>query len=309
MKHYRAVVLSPHLDDAVFSCAGAIRRLRQEGPVLVINIFTRYLATSTLKHGVPLVDSRHDEERAAAAFLDYESVNLDELDAAFRREHYAQISNIFRAVNDEDMRWLPALRERIEAVLKDIEFDTLLVPLGIGWHVDHVLTFLAMQPRWTQRGVEFYEDVPYCGIPYSASYRMRQVGSVAAGAPGTAHNGAAGDSGAWLRAIDNYRHTPIMRKLAPWIVRVMAVPAVAVYFWRLLRANQVGDAQVPALRLAPCFEAIDDGFAAKVSAMQLYTSQFKEFYHSGEECAMALRDYAATVSPGVSAERRWTLSA
>ena len=172
-----------------------------------------------------------------------------------------------------------------------------------------MLTFLAMQPRWTQPGVEFYEDVPYCGIPYSASYRMRQVGSVAAGAPGTAHNGAAGDSGAWLRAIDNYRHTPIMRKLAPWIVRVMAVPAVGVYFWRLLRANQVGDAHVPALRLTPCFEAIDDGFAAKVSAMLLNTSQFKEFYHSGEDCAKALRDYAATVSPGVSAERRWTLSA
>ena len=70
MKRYRAVVLSPHLDDAVFSCAAAIRQLRQQGPVLVINIFTRYLATSTLKHGVPLVDSRHDEERAAAAFLD-----------------------------------------------------------------------------------------------------------------------------------------------------------------------------------------------------------------------------------------------
>ena len=50
MKHYRAVVLSPHLDDAVFSCAAAIRQLRQEGPVLVINIFPRFLATSTLKH-------------------------------------------------------------------------------------------------------------------------------------------------------------------------------------------------------------------------------------------------------------------
>ena len=306
MKHYRAVVLSPHLDDAVFSCAGAIRRLRREGPVLVINIFTRYLAKSTLKHGVPLVDSRHDEERAAAAFLDYESVNLDELDAAFRREHYAQISNIFRAVDGEDMRWLPELRERIEGVLKDIEFDTLLVPLGIGWHVDHVLTFLAMQPRWTQPGVEFYEDVPYCCIPYSASYRMRQVGSASAG---TVHNGAASDTGAWLGAIDNYRHTPLMRNIQPWIVRLVAVPAVAVYFWRLLRANRLDDAQVPALRLTPCFEAIDDGFADKVSAMQLYTSQFKEFYHSGEDCAKALRDYAAIIAPGLQGERRWTLTA
>ena len=219
MKHYRAVVLSPHLDDAVFSCAGAIRRLRREGPVLVINIFTRYLAKSTLKHGVPLVDSRHDE----------------------------------------DMRWLPKMRQRIE-------------------------------------------DVPYCCIPYSASYRTRQVGSAAAG---TVHNGAASDTGAWLGAIDNYRHTPLMHNIQPWIVRLVAVPAVAVYFWRLLRANRMDDAQVPPLRLTPSFEAIDDGFVTKVKAMQLYTSQFKEFYHSGEDCAKALRDYAATISPGVPGERRW----
>ena len=306
MKRYRAVVLSPHLDDAVFSCAAAIRQLRQEGPVLVINIFTRFLATSTLKHGVPLVDSRRDEERAAAAFLDYESINLDELDAAFRREHYAQISNIFRAVDAEDMRWLPALRERIEAVLRDITFDTLLVPLGIGWHVDHVLTFLAMQPRWQQPGVEFYEDVPYCGIPHSTSYRMRQVGRPA---PDTLHNGSHNNAGAWLAAIANYRHTPLMRNLQPWIMRLVAVPAVAVYFWRLLRANRVSDDQVPALRLRPILQPVSDAFTDKVAAMQLYTSQFKEFYHSGEDCAKALQGYAATISPGAPGERRWAFAA
>ncbi len=302
MKRYRAVVLSPHLDDAVFSCAAAIRQLRQEGPVLVINIFTKYLATSTLKHGVPLVDSRNDEERVAAAYLGYESIKLDELDAAFRRPHYAQISNIFRAVHEEDMHWLPELRERIEAVLRTITFDTLLVPLGIGWHVDHVLTFLAMQPRWQQSGVQFYEDAPYCGIPHSASYRMRQVGTAA---PDTLHNGRAGDAGAWLAAIANYRHTPLMRNIQPWMVRLVAVPAVAVYFWRLLRANRVRDDEVPALALRPILQPVDDAFADKVAAMQLYTSQFKEFYHSGEDCASALQGYAATISPGAPGERRW----
>ena len=204
------------------------------------------------------------------------------------------------------MRWLPELRERIEAVLRGITFDTLLVPLGIGWHVDHVLTFLAMQPRWQQPGVEFYEDIPYCGIPHSASYRMRQVGTLA---PDTLHNGSAGDAGAWLAAIANYRHTPLMRNIQPWIVRCVAVPAVAVYFWRLLRANRVSDAQVPILRLRPIHQPVSDEFADKVRAMQIYTSQFKEFYHSAEDCANALGAYAAAISPGVPVERRWAFAA
>ena len=43
-KRYRAVIVSPHLDDAVFSCGGAIAQMVTEGPVLVLNIFTRYLS-------------------------------------------------------------------------------------------------------------------------------------------------------------------------------------------------------------------------------------------------------------------------
>ena len=41
-KVYRAVIISPHLDDAVFSCGGLILKLKSEGPILVINIFTKY---------------------------------------------------------------------------------------------------------------------------------------------------------------------------------------------------------------------------------------------------------------------------
>ncbi|MBK8576186.1 MAG: hypothetical protein IPN90_11105 [Elusimicrobia bacterium] len=39
---YRAVILSPHWDDAVFSAGGHLAHLQEEGQVLVLNLFTDY---------------------------------------------------------------------------------------------------------------------------------------------------------------------------------------------------------------------------------------------------------------------------
>ena len=70
-RRYRAVVISPHLDDAVFSCGGAIAAMVEEGPVLVLNLFTGYLSTMKI-HGAVLGEERYQEERDAARFLGFE---------------------------------------------------------------------------------------------------------------------------------------------------------------------------------------------------------------------------------------------
>jgi len=41
------------------------------------------------------------------------------------------------------MAWLPTLRHKLFDLLAVCDFDQMLVPLGIGWHVDHILTHLA----------------------------------------------------------------------------------------------------------------------------------------------------------------------
>ena len=86
-RRYKAVFVSPHLDDAVFSCGGEMSRLTKERPVLVLNIFTEYLSEIKV-HAVVLGAKRYAEERAAARFLGFESQNLGELDVSFRREAY-----------------------------------------------------------------------------------------------------------------------------------------------------------------------------------------------------------------------------
>ena len=67
---YRAVFISPHLDDAVFSCGGRIAQLVKEGPVLVFNIFTRYLSEVKIR-GVVLGEERYLEEKFGLAYLGY----------------------------------------------------------------------------------------------------------------------------------------------------------------------------------------------------------------------------------------------
>ena len=64
----RAVFLSPHLDAAIFSCGGTIARLRGEGPVLILNVFTHFPRAGK-KFSIYIDDERHLEEAEAAGAL------------------------------------------------------------------------------------------------------------------------------------------------------------------------------------------------------------------------------------------------
>ncbi|MBK9237034.1 MAG: PIG-L family deacetylase [Rhodoferax sp.] len=173
---YRAVIVSPHLDDAVFSCGGRIAQLVGEGPVLVLNLFTRYLSDLKI-HGAVLGDERYEEEASAARFLGFESRNLGELDAPFRRDDYRQLGNLFRPPIRQDLDWLPTLRAKVFAELAKLDYQELYVPLGVGWHVDHVVTHMVFEPWAEREHLLYYEDAPYCGIPHSVRYRLNELAS------------------------------------------------------------------------------------------------------------------------------------
>lgn len=306
-RHYRAVILSPHLDDAVFSCAGAIAQLLREGPVLVINIFTRYESELKMR-GVVLTDARYQEETDAAALLGFESINLNELDVSFRRSAYRALGNIFRPPVAEDLAWLPVLRDKVAGLLSTFGYDEIFVPLGIGWHVDHVLTY-ALFDQWSDAaGIQYYEDLPYCLLPHATRLRMRQLGLEV-----TSND----DLGlapvpllmAWRQAMQAYNRTAMMRNLRPWIVRVGAVPVVAVYLYRLLAGYQKVAEEAPIRPWRAYHRVIEPEFDLKLRTMALYESQFREFFVDQRDCTDSLRRYAGQFSAGHGvAERSWRLS-
>jgi LmbE family N-acetylglucosaminyl deacetylase len=283
---YRAIFISPHLDDAVFSSGGRIAQLATEGPVLVVNLFTRYLADIKI-HGAVMGAERHQEEQAAAAFLGFESLNLDELDAPFRRETYHKLGNLFRPPVAADMEWLPSLRARLFDMLSGIDVEQLYVPLGIGWHVDHVLTHQVFD-TWAKRDkLLYYEDAPYCSIPHATRYRLDDLATYPSERNDISLEPSHA-SQAWWQAARAYADTALMKNLQPWIVRQCAVPAVGFYLWRLMAHHRRLARNAEKRALNPVVTPITDQFEHKVTAMALYRSQFGEFFASRQDCVVSL---------------------
>lgn len=302
---YRAVIVSPHLDDAVFSCGGAIALMIKEGPVLVLNLFTRYLSEVKIR-GVVLGDERYQEEADAAGFLGYESRNLGELDVSFRHEAYKKLGNIFRPPVAEDLNWLPKLREKVFGVLAEIEYQQLYVPLGIGWHVDHVLTHLLFEPWVGREGVLYYEDAPYCYIPHATRYRLNEVASYAH-ASSDVSLAPVSEICAWWQVATSYAEMAMMKNLKPWIVRQFAVPVVSVYFYRLMALHRLqAPVAVERRRLEPLVIPMKEQLELKVHAMSLYRSQFDEFFFDRNDCVAILETYAGRiVGEAKLVERYW----
>jgi len=277
-QRYAAVFVSPHLDDAVFSCAGEILRQTARGPVLVLNVFTRYLADVKVR-GVVLNAGRYEEEAAAARLLGYASHNFGELDAVFRRAHYQSIANIFRPPVTEDNTYLDDLRIRVFAFLESFDYEHLYLPLGVGWHVDHMLTHVLFQPWFRRAGLWFYEDAPYCHIPNATKYRLAELGAV----PAMPEDQTLTPSGAlheWWQTSAGYADTALMRNLSPTLVRWGAVPVVSLYLWRLLTWHRAHKGQDAKLGLRPTVRPLAENLDRKVAAAMLYASQFREFFAS-----------------------------
>lgn len=290
---YKAVFVSPHLDDAVFSCGGEITRLVQEGPVLVLNLFTRYLGEIKVR-AIVLGEERYQEEQTASRFLGYESHCFGELDAPFRRPAYHSPGNLFRPPEREDLEtYLDELRERVFAYLAGIDYERLYVPLAIGWHVDHMLTHLLFEPWVGQDKLIHYEDAPYCLIPHATRYRLNELGAY----PIQENDFSLAPTPewrAWRSAAMAYAGTALMKNLRPRIVRWFAVPVVSYYLFRLMALHRRLAAASPRpRRLQPVVHPLEGVFARKLLAMALYRSQFREFFADNRDCEKLYMAYAA----------------
>lgn len=165
-----ALVLSPHLDDAAFSCGGLMAQLADAGWRSVLaTAFTAtvlpvmgFALSCQLDKGLgPDIDYmalRREEDRAAAAILGVTDLHWLDLPEAPHRG-YASASALFGAIPAEDEVWRP-LADRIAALLEDAQPDLVLAPQGLGSHVDHRQMIRAVRQA-APRHLAFYRDTPY----------------------------------------------------------------------------------------------------------------------------------------------------
>jgi LmbE family N-acetylglucosaminyl deacetylase len=304
---YSAVVISPHLDDAVFTCADQMMQHAKEGPVLVINIFTKFKEAVKDK-AIVISDDRFIEEREASHFLKFTSHNLNELEAYFRRPEYHALQPIFQPVSDSDLHeYLDHLRHRIFSHLEQFTFDRLYVPLGSGWHVDHILTFKVFEPWIGKREIIFYEDVPYTFIPHALRYRLRDLGDYTPPLHDLTlrpHNAVISS----LIAAGAYFNMAMMINLKPPIMRWVGTPVVCWYFlklmvWHTQRRAYTG----PRYMLTPVIYKTED-FSHKLEALSQYWGQFTEFFLDPLDCKKHFVSYARKVTEKDDPiERYWKL--
>lgn len=165
------LALSPHLDDAAFSCGGTLHRLAAAGAdVTVLTVFTGSvarptgfaLACQTDKGLPPEVDYmalRREEDARALRALGARPVWAGLLEAPHRG--YGSAPALFASTLEEpDLD--RALDERLERTLAE-PLDLLLAPQAIGGHVDHVQLVRAFRrARTTPRPPTlWWRDFPY----------------------------------------------------------------------------------------------------------------------------------------------------
>ena len=166
-----ALALSPHLDDAAFSCGGLLASLAQAGwRVVMATLFTGSVAdpegfalACQLDKGLPAeVDYmalRRDEDvRAAAALGIVPPIHLPFREAPHRG--YGSAPELFSDTRADDgiaAELAPALAALIAAEKPDL----LLAPQAIGGHVDHVQAVRALRSLDGLPPILWWRDFPY----------------------------------------------------------------------------------------------------------------------------------------------------
>jgi LmbE family N-acetylglucosaminyl deacetylase len=176
------VLLSAHLDDAVFSCGGWMAQRASAGDeVRVITVcagdpppgpLSPFAEQLHARWGTAVAPAsiRRTEDRIATGRLGALPRHLDLADAIYRKAGdgthlYADERAIFGALHPEEQR----LVEHLGSLLSQSCDSScrIISPLAIGGHVDHRLTRLAAErldgPLW------YYYDLPYAsrggGLP------------------------------------------------------------------------------------------------------------------------------------------------
>ena len=166
--------LSPHLDDAIYSCGGLIAQQTAEGEL--VTVLTICAGDPPTDRRSPIVaeleerwgeaDSpiaaRREEDAQACASLGASYLHLEIPDAVYRLgpdgEHlYASEAAIFGEVHESEAALLQRIAQELDLVCAGR--DRIYCPIGIGGHVDHWLVRKAAETL----GLElwYYKDFPY----------------------------------------------------------------------------------------------------------------------------------------------------
>jgi len=178
-QYNKIVFISPHLDDAILSCGQLISELvKLKKKIQIISIFTKgslktitpqakhFLNACGYESAVTLFRDRQNEDKNMAKRLGLSIKHLNFTDAAWRTDR--KLNPIYRdamqqfggVASEKDSPLVNSIRSKLSALIKKKHDQPLVFgPLGIGGHVDHVLTRNVLAKM--NISTLFWEDFPY----------------------------------------------------------------------------------------------------------------------------------------------------
>jgi LmbE family N-acetylglucosaminyl deacetylase len=175
------LVISPHLDDAVLSVGGSIARWIAAGErVVIATLYTEGPVIAEVSPGMRKwadYEARRVEDAAAIASLGAEHRWLGLVERPFRKPFLVGMRYFTTPLDRSGFTGLAEATAAL-AQLAELAPTKILVPLGIGNHIDHVVALIAatdwaLAAGWQDR-LLFYEDF------YALSPAMRRRHPIAA---------------------------------------------------------------------------------------------------------------------------------
>jgi LmbE family N-acetylglucosaminyl deacetylase len=173
------IYLSPHLDDAVYSCGSLIHQQVESGhSVEIWTIFAGYPSIPDFSPfaseihmrwgtGDASTAARRVEDTAACARLGAVPLYFDFLDVIYRTHpltgeaEIVENDDLFRAYQDSDFALQQAISLSLQEKLAGLEAAQVCVPLTLGNHIDHTLVRRAAEGLTLPIRLGYYADFPY----------------------------------------------------------------------------------------------------------------------------------------------------
>ena len=167
------LIISPHLDDAAFSCAEPMHQFRCAGwQVDVATLFTATVEHPTgfalacqtdkgIASDVDYMSLRRKEDQKFMQQLDLDFHHMDLAEAPHRG--YGSAAELFSTVHEDDSAFEQCERV-LGQLLKELRPDVCIGPLGVGGHVDHRVVITSLERALLNSDTQtclFYADQPY----------------------------------------------------------------------------------------------------------------------------------------------------
>lgn len=156
---HKIYILSPHIDDAIFSLGGKIYEWDSMFEIIIINIFSKTSFVNGFEENEKeaMLVRKNEEKHVEKKLKNTKFIYLDFPEALLR---WIERKNIFSSLWTKEITLSEKILQTINEKIHDSN-DIIYVPAWFWNHIDHLIVRDSI--FWTKFHIRYYADLPYYG--------------------------------------------------------------------------------------------------------------------------------------------------